>query len=478
MNPKTLPRQSIIKVYPRGPILALVGNPNCGKTALFNQLTGGHQKVANYAGVTVERKEGKLQLSSRKTLRILDLPGVYSLSPRSPDERVTVDVLAGRANGEKRPDQVICVVDATQLRRTLALVLAVQRQGLPCIVALNKTDLADKRGLILDTDALSRQFGVPFVKTNALNKEGVDALLLMLESHNDWPFHVASSNAAHDASTIDKALAALGLDDLDPPLGTTRIDHWVLHPFFGPVIFAMIMFAVFQAVFVWAEAPMTLIRAITTWLTQAATEALPRIWKRFVSRKQAQPLMMELPNYHWPTVSNIGFGLLERAKIFMRRIGGIILLLTIALWFLSSVPGKPLGATGAAIEYSIAGTIGRALSVIFEPIGFNWQISIALVPGMAAREVAVSSLATVYALSAEQGDVAQALSPILAKDWSMATALSLLAWYVFAPQCLSTLATVKRETGRWLMPLLMAAYLFTLAYAASFVVYRLATALI
>jgi ferrous iron transport protein B len=198
------------------------------------------------------------------------------------------------------------------------------------------------------------------------------------------------------------------------------------------------------------------------------------VLKRFTARGQVRSLMMELPDYHWPTLRNVGIGLWQRVVIFMKRVGGIILVLTIALWFLASFPAPPAGATGPAIEYSLAGMLGRGLAVLFEPIGFNWQISIALVPGLAAREVAVSALGTVYALSATGDDTAQALTPLIAQGWSLATALSLLAWYVFAPQCLSTLATVKRETGGWRMPLLMAGYLFALAYAASFITYRVA----
>jgi len=186
---------------------------------------------------------------------------------------------------------------------------------------------------------------------------------------------------------------------------------------------------------------------------------------------------MELPSYHWPAPRNIAIGLWQRVEIFMRRVGGIILVLTVLLWALASFPLPPPGATGAPIEYSIAGTLGKALAVVFAPVGFNWQISIALVPGLAAREVAVSALGTVYALSATASDTAQALAPLIARSWSLATALSLLAWYVFAPQCLSTLATVKRETGGWTWPLVMATYLFGLAYAASFLTYRLALAL-
>jgi ferrous iron transport protein B len=198
--------------------------------------------------------------------------------------------------------------------------------------------------------------------------------------------------------------------------------------------------------------------------------------KRFTARKLMHPLMMELPIYHLPRVRNIAIGLWQRVMIFMKRVGGIILALTVLLWFLASFPAPPAGATGAPIEYSFAGMLGRALAVVFAPIGFNWQISISLVPGMAAREVVVSALGTVYALAATGSDTAGALSPLIAHSWSLATGLALLAWFVFAPQCLATLATVKRETGGWKMPLIMAAYLFALAYLASFVTYRVALA--
>jgi ferrous iron transport protein B len=198
--------------------------------------------------------------------------------------------------------------------------------------------------------------------------------------------------------------------------------------------------------------------------------------KRTVMRSQYHPLMLELPDYQWPNLRNLLFGLWERVQIFMARVGGIILAMMILLWFLSSYPAPPPGATGAPIEYSFAGMLGRALQVVFAPIGFNWQISIALVPGLAAREVAVGALGTVYAMSGNDPDLATTLTPVIAQGWSVATALSLLAWYVFAPQCLSTLAVVKRETGGWRYPLIMAGYLFAMAYVAAFITYRIAIA--
>jgi ferrous iron transport protein B len=618
-------QQHTVHFHPTGSLIALVGNPNCGKTALFNQLTGGHQKVANYAGVTVERKEGTIVRRDGKRLRLLDLPGVYSLTARSPDERITADVLAGRCVGEKKPDCVVCVVDATNLRRTLRLLLAVQRQGLACVVAINMSDLARARGLKIDLAALSQFLGVPVVSTVATTRDGVEELRQQLENIEKWPTAVASPTPEGDHLVISKALALAGADDLQPDSVTDKIDKVVLHPVLGPVALIVILFCIFQAVFIWAQWPMELIKSATTWLAQAVgaslsamqasswvqslmvngviaglggvivflpqiiilfffilvleesgylpraayildrlmggvglsgrsfipllssfacaipgimsarTIANPRdrlvtimiaplmtcsarlpvyalligafipsqlvfgilqlqgvvlfalycagivgallvawLLKRFTSAQQVRPLMMELPNYHWPTASNISLGLWQRICIFLNRVGTIILALTIALWFLAEFPSAPEGATKAAIEYSFAGMIGHAMTFIFEPIGFNWQICVALIPGLAAREVAVSSLATVYALSSDASAAAGALSPIIAKTWSMATAFSLLAWYVFAPQCLSTLATVKRETGGWKMPIIMASYLFGLAYLASFITYRVA----
>lgn len=616
---------SIIHVHPAGRLAALVGNPNCGKTALFNLLTGSRQKVANYAGVTVERKEGRMALPTGKTLRVLDLPGTYSLHPRSPDEKVTCNVLRGMAAGEKRPDLVVCVVDATNLRRGLRLVLGVQRLGIPCVVALNMTDMATRRGIHIDAPALSRELGLPVVTTVAVDDDGAKALRELLASPDlaqtigDTPMTPPSDLADHEV--VRQMLVRLGLDAVEPHLASDRMDQVLLHPVAGPLVLVLVLFLMFQAVFAWSAVPMDAISAAIAWLGDAVTGLLPagllrsflvdgliagvggvliflpqilvlfffilvleesgylpraaflldRImggvglsgrsfipllssfacaipgimatrtiantrdrlvtimiaplmtcsarlpvyalligafiprremgwglelqglvllglylagivgslavaWalKRFTrSGRQVRSLMMELPAYHWPRPRNIALGLWQRAQIFLRRVGGIILVLTIALWFLASFPTPPEGASGAAIHYSLAGMAGKALAVLFEPIGFNWQISIALVPGLAAREVAVSALSTVYALSASAGNEAQTLGPLIAQSWSLATALSLLAWYVFAPQCLSTLATVKRETGSWKWPLVMAGYLFALAYAASYITYQL-----
>ena len=626
-------REQTIHLHASGPLVALVGNPNCGKTALFNLLTGSRQKVANYAGVTVERKEGQLGLPNGKHLRVLDLPGTYSLYPRSQDERITCDVLMGRAVGEKRPDVLVCVVDATNLRRSLRLVLAVKRSGLPCVVALNMSDMAAKRGLHIDTQALSQALGLPVVSTVAVQADGANSLRDWLASdawrqNNSGAVHVPEAadlqQIQADHEVVQQMLKDLQLDHLQPDLLSDRLDRVLLHPAAGPLILSVLLFLIFQAVFSWATLPMEAIKSATAWVAELVLTQLPDTWWRslitdgliaglggvvvflpqililfffilileesgylpraaflldrimgsvglsgrsfipllssfacaipgimatrtianqrdrmvtiliaplmtcsarlpvyalligaFIPQRQwwgmelqglvlfalyvagiagamlvawvlkrltsagreTRPLMMELPAYHWPTLRNLALGLWQRVQIFMRRVGGIILILTLVLWFLASFPGAPEGATGAAIEYSYAGWLGHALQQVFAPIGFNWQISIALVPGMAAREVAVSSLGTVYALAATGDNTAELLSPILSEQWSLATALSLLAWYVFAPQCLSTLAAIKRETGGWKMPLITAGYLFALAYLASFITYRVALSL-
>ncbi|HTY50144.1 MAG TPA: ferrous iron transporter B, partial [Steroidobacteraceae bacterium] len=199
--------------------------------------------------------------------------------------------------------------------------------------------------------------------------------------------------------------------------------------------------------------------------------------KKTALRGDYHPLLLELPEYKRPNLRNLLLGLWERARIFLGRVGTVLLTLMVVLWFLASFPAPPAQATAPAITYSFAGMLGRALHLVFAPIGFNWQICVALVPGLAAREVAVGALGTVYAMSAAGENVAGALLPVIAREWSMATGLSLIAWYVFAPQCLSTLAVVRRETNTWRYPLIMAGYQFALAYATSFLTYRIALAL-
>jgi ferrous iron transport protein B len=614
------------------PSLSLIGVPNCGKTALFNRLTGSRQKVANYPGVTVERKEGRfIGPHTGRSYRLIDLPGAYSLEPTSLDEAIARDVVLGRHASEPPPDLLVCVVDATNLRLNLRLVLELKRIGRPLLVALNMSDVAKQRGYRIDREALERALGVPVIETVAIRAGGERGLVEAIDRHGfgerigriDMP---ASSHSASEIEAtqieVRRILNEIGYRVPARLAALSRLDSVVLNPISGPVLLAVVLFLMFQAVFSWAQVPMTAIQdgmaALSDWVgshmhdgplrgllmsgiiagTGSVLVFLPQILilflfilaledsgylpraafmldrlmgkvglsgrafipllssfacaipgimaartipssrdrlatimiaplmtcsarlpvyalligafipqrdvgffnlrglvlfalysagvlsamavafvlKKTVMRSGYQPLLLELPEYRLPVLRNLALGLWERVRIFLGRVGTIILSLMVVLWFLASFPAPPAGATGPAIQYSIAGMLGRALEVIFAPLGFNWQISIALVPGLAAREVAVSALGTVYSMSGTS-DLEGALSPVIAGSWSIATGLSLLAWYVFAPQCLSTLAVVKRETNSWRYPLLMAGYLFALAYASAFITYRVTVAL-
>ncbi|WP_293707966.1 ferrous iron transporter B [Stenotrophomonas sp. UBA7606] len=608
--------------------LALVGNPNSGKTALFNQLTGSRQKVANYTGVTVERKEGRMRGPSGREYAVLDLPGAYSLHPASLDEAITRDLCRGFYPGEAAPDALVCVIDATNLRLHLRFALEVRELGKPMIVALNMVDAARKRGIEIDLPALEKALGVPVVETVAVQRNGaralverIDALVPALAS---LPVHAAEAGADYHAQVREILASAVSM-----PARTGRIDdaldRWLLHPVFGLLSLAVVMFLIFQAVYAWATPMMDGIEAAFAWLGEAAATHLPEgplsslltdgiiagvggvvvflpqililfafilaleesgylpraaflldrmmaaaglsgrsfipllssfacavpgimstrsiqdprdrlatilvaplmtcsarlpvyalligafipaktVWgvfnqqglvlfglyvagiasalimswtmKKFRRDKGEHPLMLELPSYRLPNPRDLLVGLWERAVIFLKRVGGIILALTILLWFLLSFPGAPENATLPAIDYSYAGQIGHAMAVIFAPLGFNWQICIALIPGMGAREVAVSSLATIYALSAADDDAAiQALTPVISDGWTLATGLSLMVWFIYAPMCISTLATIKRETNSWKQMAFATVYLFAAAYLAALVTYQVAKAL-
>ena len=606
--------------------VALVGNPNCGKTALFNLLTGARQKVANYAGVTVERKVGLARLHSGRSVAIVDLPGAYSLTPASPDEQVTLDVIEGHREGEAAPDVIVAVVDATNLRMNLRLVLELKRLGRPMLVALNMADVAHSQGLAIDVPRLAAELGCPVVETVAVKHDGHAQLLAQLESQFNFALPPQRSDGvvlqapslAELQAEVRRILALAVPKAAQFKRFQHRIDAVVMHPVWGLAILAAVLFLIFQAVFSWANVPMDAIKAVMAfagqWTTAHMAEGplrsllvdgviagaggvivflpqililfffillledsgyLPRaaflldtlmgkvglsgrafipllssfacaipgvmatrtianwkdrlatimvaplmtcsarlpvyalligafvpnrdvgwfnlrgltlfglyvagvasamgvawVFKKVWMKSRYQPLMLELPPYRMPGLRNLLLGLWERGRIFMRRVGTIIFSLMVLLWFLSTYPSPPLGAAGPAIQYSLAGMLGQALQHVFAPIGFNWQISIALVPGLAAREVAVGALGTVYSMSAAGNAVADSLSPVIAQGWSLATAYSLLAWYVFAPQCISTLVVVKRETNSWRYPLIMAAYLFALAYVAAFITYR------
>ncbi|WP_374572737.1 ferrous iron transport protein B [Phenylobacterium sp.] len=611
--------------------VALVGNPNSGKTALFNALTGARQKVANYAGVTVERKEGLALTPAGRQLYILDLPGTYSLRARSPDEVVTRDAVLGKLAGETAPDVVVCVADATNLRLVLRLILELKAVGRPLVLALNMYDIAQRQGLRIDLEGLSREIGAPIVTTVATRKRGIEDLLAQVDDlvasgalAGEGRWHEPDAGEIRDAHReAQRIMRAHVRPPERPDTFTGKVDAVLLHPVWGLAILLGLLFLMFQAVFSWATPLMDGIEAGFAALGALVAQVLPpgflqslivdgvisgvgsvlvflpqililflfiilledfgymaraaflmdrimggaglhgrafipllssfacaipgimsarvidakrdrlttilvaplmtcsaripvytliiaafipnkTLWGAvnlqglvmfglyaagivsallvsFVIRKvfwrgAVEPFLMELPTYKIPDAKNVAHNLLQRAKIFINRAGRIILPLNILIWALSSFPLAPKGATAPAIDYSFAGIIGHFIQPIMAPIGFNWQMAVALVPGMAAREVAVATLGTLYAVG-DADHAPGALASVLARDWSLATGLAFLAWYVFAPQCAATLGVVKRETNGWLWPAIMFGYMFSLAYLASFVVYQTAVAL-
>ncbi|WP_168390943.1 ferrous iron transporter B [Acinetobacter indicus] len=610
--------------------IALVGNPNCGKTSLFNHLTGTRQKVANYAGVTVERKVGHFNLPSGKPVRVLDLPGTYSLNAASPDEAITRDVVQGKLAEEGQQDAFLCVVDATNLKLHLGLVLEMIELGRPMLLVLNMMDEARRRGMQINTQKLSERLGVPVVETVAVRRSGIENLMNALDQGKYVLPHTELTGLKGDAHQKVETLLNDVVQYVDQEdKRSDFLDKVFLHPVLGLVSLAVMMFIIFQAVFAWAAPFMDGIETFFGWLGEViggsiahpllnslvvdgiiagaggvvvflpqililfffilmleesgylpraaflldklmfkaglsgrafipllssfacaipgimATRSIsdPRdrlttifvaplmtcsarlpvyalliaafipeqtVWglfnlqglvlfalymagilsalgvsfvlKFFQKDKSDHMLLMELPSYRFPDIKNVWIGLLDRARIFLKRVGGIIFALSILLWFLCTFPQPPEGATMPAIDYTFAGMLGHIMQPIFAPLGFNWQICIALIPAMAAREVVVAALGTIYALSGDEDAMADGLASIISSGgdlgWSLATGLSLLVWFIYAPHCLATLATVRRETASWKTVGFMTVYLFGLAYLMSFLTYQIASNLL
>ncbi|MFM9853146.1 MAG: ferrous iron transporter B [Sphingomonadaceae bacterium] len=606
------------------PLVALVGNPNAGKSALFNALTGARQKVGNYPGVTVERHAGRLALSDGRPVELVDLPGTYSLDPSSPDEAVTRAVVTGAQVGERRPDAIIIVVDAANLDNHLRFTLELLALDIPCVVALNMVDLAARDGLTLDAKALAAELGVPVIETVAVRKRGLDDLISALGAVigtarpplPDLDFTARQSRA--------RALSKLATVSETPVRRwTQRIDSVVLHPLIGPLILAIILFTMFQGVFAWAQPFVAIIEAGIAWLQTIVSSLAPAglvrsaindgliagvgavivflpqililfafilaleasgymvraaflmdrlmagvglsgrafipllssfacaipgimatrtiddpqdrlttiliaplmtcsarlpvyaviiaafipardvgggiglqglvlfglyiagiigamlaalVLRKTVAKGASSGFIMEMPKYQWPQPRDILLGLWQRIWLFLKRAGTIIAVSTMILWVLLSFPQVPLGNGATQAEYSVAGRIAAGLEPVVRPIGFNKEIALSLIPAMAAREVAVAALATVYAVG-EQDEAKQAQSLVqrLQGRWSLPTALAFLAWFVFAPQCISTIAVVRRETNGWKWPLFLLTYLFVTAYLAAGITFWLAT---
>ena len=609
------------------PLVAVAGSPNAGKSALFNALTGARQKVANYPGVTVERKSGRVTLADGRPVELVDLPGAYSLEPASPDEAVTRDVLVGRQKGERQPDALVIVLDASNLDNHLRFALQLLELGLPTIVALNMVDLARRDGLELDSGRLAEALGVPVIETVAVRRRGIASLQSALDDMLSAPrcgvHERARSDLLHLQRQARDIASAAVVRETPVRRWTHRLDSVLLHPVAGPVILAFIMFVMFQAVFAWSAAPMDWIGSGVAWLSGVVSGALPPgllrslvvdgaiagvgavvtflpqililfffilllegtgymvraaflmdrlmhsvglsgrafipllssfacavpgimatrtiedpkdrlttilvaplmtcsaripvytliiaafipntrvawgvglqglvmfglyicgiagsliaalILRRGVLKGGGGGFMMELPKYQWPPLKDVAIGLLARVEIFLKRAGTIILGTTIVLWALASVPQA--GPAQKQTEVSIAGKIGRGIEAVVSPIGFNQDISMALLPAMAAREVSVAAIATVYSIdSPDEQAGATKLEDKLQHRWSLATALAFLAWFVFAPQCISTIAVTRRETNGWKWPLFMIGYLFVLAYIAAGATYWTAVAL-
>ncbi|HNW18775.1 MAG TPA: ferrous iron transporter B [Sphingorhabdus lacus] len=604
------------------PLVALVGNPNSGKSSLFNALTGARQKIANYPGVTVERKSGRTALPDGRPVELLDLPGAYSLQPDSLDEAVTRDVVLGKFAGQRRPDALVIVVDAGNLDNHLRFAIELIGQGLPVVIALNMVDLAERDGLEIDPTVLADELGVPVVSTVAVRKRGLERLLSMLSEvlSQSRPDEVdAPENRKQITDRAHRIAKRAIISETQGRQWTKRLDAILLHPVGGVAILLALLFVMFQAVYGWSEAPIgwiesgfsaltetinaqmpngilrsfltdgviagvgsvvvflpqililflfILLLEATGYMTRAAFVmdrmmaavglsghsfipllssfacAIPGIMatrsimdqkerlatiliaplmtcsarlpvytliigafipaqnigpgigmqglvlfalylfgivgamlaaaviQRFVTQSRSSSFLIEMPRYQLPRPSDIALGLWQRAWVFLRRAGTIIFVATVILWALLSFPKVPVNSTQSQVEYSIAGRIADGIEPIIRPIGFNHDIALALIPAMAAREVAVSALGTAYAIDAEDEEqAAMSLGPQLAAKWSLATALAFLAWFIFAPQCISTIAVTRRETNGWKWPIFMVVYLFALAYAAAGITY-------
>jgi ferrous iron transport protein B len=611
--------------------IALAGTPNSGKSSLFNALTGSRQKVGNYPGVTVERRSGSIKLKNGQSIEVVDLPGTYSLTPHSIDEEIAVKALTESFDGNELPQLVVAVADASNLERTLGLVLELRQGAIPVILALNMYDLASRRGVKIDLKAMARELRLEVVTTIAIERHGIDDLVSALERRlSGNKTHLESAPTEIDAldpvarfSEVDRILAVSVQSQKSADALTTKIDRIALHPIFGPVILAGLLLVMFQAVFSWAEAPMGWIEASVAAIGDFVGGALPEGWMRslvvdgmiagvgsvlvflpqiailfafifllegsgymmraafILDRLMSKiglrgrsfvpllssfacaipgvmatrvirepkdrlitiliaPLMtcsarlpvyvlligafipasqvfgflelqglvmfglflagiltamvvawamkntivqgpvsislMELPTYKLPHIRNILMNVWQRVRAFIRRAGTLILGVSVSLWFLSSFPAPPEGATDAAINHSFAGQLGHAIEPLVRPLGFDWRIATGLIPGFAAREVMVGALGTVFAIenADDEGEGTQKLQDQIREVWPLSTGLALLAWYIFAPQCLATIAVVRRETNSWKWAAVLFTYTLLLAYIAAFCVRWLA----
>jgi len=616
--PKSLPSAGPLRT------VVLIGPPNCGKSTLFNRLTGLRQKVANFPGVTVEQRLGLMAGVGRDDLTLIDLPGIYSLDPYSEDARVSIDVLRGKMPGTPKPDAVLLVLDSLHLTRQLMLAAPVLAQGLPTLVLLNMSDLMEERSGHIDPLKLARELGTPVAQISAFQGTGLDAIPLFLNQHTErkgaQPLALPVLGNAYSAHTW--AAQVSRHTGYHAPLsveGTRKIDDVLLHRFWGPLLFLLVVVGVFEVVFsigqplsdgfgsilngigslmrdllpagwlqsllidgAWkgissvlvflpqilllflfigiledsgylsraaliadrvmrtiglnGKAFIPLLSAyacavpaimaarvienkrdrlatilVTPFMTCSARlpvymlliaafipstfylhgllglqtlvmlglylagflAALFTAWllKSSILKSTETPFILELPQYRMPTLRSLSLRLFDRAHIFLRKAGTVILCVTLGLWVLDHLPiTHTTSGTYAAPELanSLVGHLGHFIEPAIAPLGFNWKIGIGLISSVAAREVMVSTMGTLY--GAEADTHALSLQAALHEDMTLGGALALMIFFAFAMQCISTMAVVYRETNSWKWPVIQFVYMLALAWGAAFAV--------
>ena len=613
--------------------VVVIGPPNSGKSTLFNKLTGLRQKVANYPGVTVEQRMGLMAGVGREDLTLIDLPGIYSLTPYSEDARVAVNVLRGRMPGTPKPDAVLLLLDSLHLTRQLMLAAPVLAVGLPTLVLLNMTDLMESRGGQIDTLKLARELGAPVAQISAVNGTGLNAVPLFLNQqngHGEKAKPLALPVVGNAASTHSWAAQVSLRTGYQAPLSaenTRKIDNLLLHRIWGPLLFLLVVVGVFEAVFsvgqplsngfadllarigdfarpllpvgwlqsllldgVWkgvcsvlvflpqilllflfvgiledsgylARAALIADRVMRTIglngkafipLLSAYACAIPaimatrtienkrdrlatilvtpfmtcsarlpvyllliaafipniyylhgllglqtlvmlglylagfvaafttaRLLKSSILRSSNTPFILELPQYRMPTLYSLALRLMDRARIFMRTAGTIIVGVTLALWVLAHLPVIQTAAgtlIAPQLVDSFIGRLGHFIEPAIAPLGFNWKIGIGLLSSVLAREVMVSTMGTLY--GADPSTQALNLQTALHHDMTLGGALALMIFFAFAMQCTSTIAVVRRETNSWMWPAVQFLYMLALAYGAAFAVNHIAMAMV
>lgn len=604
--------------------VALVGMPNVGKTALFNKLTGSFQRVANFSGITVEKKTASMSYKGKVIGEVVDLPGIYSLDATTLDEKVTKDFLLQKQK-EVAANLFVLVLDATNLDRSLFLAVQLKKLGYPLLIALNLIDEARKRGLEIDLNKLSSKLGARIIPTSAATGEGVEELKRYLFNSSDdgqveielTPGHQKLFRSVEYVTDVfnevDSILKDVVISPLQPDTLTQRVDKILLHPFWGVISLVAILVVTFQLIFTWAAPLQDGVEAFFGWLGEGLAPligndilrslivdglisgvggvlvflpqimilflliqfledigylgratflldglmkklglpgkavlpllsshacAIPGImatrvidnpkdrlitmlviplttcsarlpvfavligaivpsisvlglnlqglvlfvlyavgfvsalivafvFKKYLPQTSPSMLLMELPPYRIPKVKNLIMVMLNKGKIFLKKAGGIILIISMVVWALISFPQHN---GESSIEESYAAMIGRTFEPVFKPLGFDWRITTALIPAIGAREVVVSALSMVFAVDEEVENFEASMSQVLVNEFGMGTLMALMVWFIFAPQCISTFAVLKRETQSHKWPWVMVGYTFVLAYFFSFLV--------